>query len=265
MENNFELPVMGGKVTANDRQGLTVREVLDTMNILYPTILNNNTSLVQEPAILEKFKFILNSFVYPAGGMRWNFLSERRSITLENGVNKYKKPDNYDRMIAMYLDKDCGLCSETQNIEIPARDLEKTNFDNDPCYYLENGYFVFSIPSLEDNMNQCGCCTVCDSCKKFEGKINLHYFTTARQPESLDDKIEWLPKHPNLKDYLVLRLAEEIKKMIGAEPFGAVDYQQMNDKLNSIISSEKYIYQVNNKTQRNNKLLNFGKIHGQFR
>jgi hypothetical protein len=265
MENNFELPVMGGKLTANDKDGLTIRKVFKTMNILYPTILNNNSSLIQEPAIVEKFKFILNSFAYPAGEIRWNFLSERRAIILENGVYKYRKPDNYDRMIAVYIDKDCGLCSVVTNLELPPRDLEKTNFDNNPCYYLENGYFVFSIPAVENQMDICGCCKVCDNCKKFEGKINLHYFMTARQPDSMDDVIEWLPSHPNVKDYFVLRLAEEIKKMIGAEPFGATDYQQMNDKLNSIIASEKYTYQINNKTQRNNKLLDFSKVNSQFR
>jgi hypothetical protein len=265
MLNNFEVPVMGGKATANDAQGLTLRQIFETMNILYPMILNNNSSLVQEAAVLEKFKFILNSFVYPAGNLRWNFLSERRSIQLENGVVKYKKPDNYDRMIAVYLDKDCGLCNVVNNLELPSREIEKTNFDNYPCYYLENGYFVFSIPALETNMNQCDCCKLCDSCKKFEGKINLHYFKTARQPTSMDDVIEWLPAHPNVKDYFVLRLAEEIKKMIGQEPFGPTDYQQMNDKLNSIIASEKYIYKINNQTQKNNKLLNFSKVNSQFR
>ena len=258
--NNLEIV---GTVIGNDREPLSANDIFQTVKVFYPDIFQ--TEQISDEFKLESFKRVLNGFAYPTANIRWNFLTEKLTIDLCAGQTKYTVPDNYDSMIAVWLDKDCGLCKNSR-LEVEYRSLEKTNFEDDlNFWYKEGGDFVFSNLQLENKLASCNSCGECDSCHKFSGGVNLHYFTTARQPTNLDDRVEWLPKHPNVKDYLVLKVAEELKIMMGKEPMSAIHYQTMQDKYNSILHTEKYLYPTKNKSNNDFKFFNFNTIKNKFR
>ncbi len=248
--------IYGDIIYADTTKGLTPRTIFDQIKRRIPEVVGNCG--VDEEVFLELLAKEVTLFT-AVGGHKWNFLTVEQTLNLQNGQLEYKLPNNYDQMIAVWLERDCSLNESGRRVEIIQLDTEKRNFVSGVNFFdVTGGRLRFINLVINDKLESCGNCHQCNACNSIKGTVKLHYHITAPVSQNIDEEMLWFPAHPSALEYFKEKLIAAIYLRAGQSPYISPDAETF---FNDLMKYDSNYWPVINKRTNDIQFINFRNIH----
>jgi len=191
-------------IYATSTEATTPRMIFDQIKKRAPEIVANCG--IDDSVFLELLGSQIALFT-SMGSHKWNFLTIEETLNLQIGTIEYPLPPNYDQMIAVWMDSNCGLNRLNRKVEIIQVDSEKQNFVSGFNYFsVKGGRLRFiNVEDFSDTM--------------YTGKIRLHFHINPQTPQSMEEEMKWFPANPKAIEYFKEKLMEDIYQRAGQAPY----------------------------------------------